>query len=262
MAYHACFNKTYCTKVKFHKSLPGYIFTVLFIICLFKANAQLSLQDSLTDAQTKNNVAVLFNGSVKGNAGLYNGSEYLYGGHNVTGSPYFKSSDILSGSVYYDGNLYNGVSMRFDLVTNELVILDYTKNFPIKLVTSKLDYFIIDSSRFINAGNNYGFSLPETAGFYQVLYHYKTAVFAKKEKQLVLSSKLDENDSYYKEFDWYYIYADNKLYKVDNEKSVLNVFKERRSELKKFIAANKIKFKKNFEDALIKTSAYYDQIQK
>jgi hypothetical protein len=104
--------------------LVNYLF-----LFLFKANAQLSLQDSLIDIQTKNNVVALFDNTVKGNTGLYNGSEYLYGGHNV------------KGSVLYDGTVYNDVPMRFDLITNELIILDYTKNFPIKLITPKVDYF-------------------------------------------------------------------------------------------------------------------------
>jgi hypothetical protein len=226
-----------------------------------KADAQLSSQDSIIDTQTKDSVVALFNNTIKGNIGLYNGGEYLYGGHNVKGFPYFKSSDILKGSLLYDGILYNDVPMRFDLTTNELVILDFTRNFPIKLITSKLDYFIIDGNRFINAAGDYGIPLPQTTDFYQVLYNNRSTVAARKEKQLVLSSKLDENDSHYTEFDWYYIYANNKLYKVDNEKSVLNAFEEKRTNLKKFIKANNIKFKKNFENALVRTTAYYDQLK-
>jgi hypothetical protein len=233
----------------------------LFFFCLLKADAQLSSQDSIIDVQTKDSVVALFNNTIKGNIGLYNGSEYLYGGHNVKGFPYFKSEDVLKGTVLYDDILYNDVPMRFDLTTNELIILDYTKNFPIKLITSKLDYFVIDSSRFINSANNYGIPLPQTTDFYEVLYHNKSTVLARKEKQLILSSKLDENDSHYIEFDWYYIYANDKLYKVDNEKSVLNVFEEKKTDVKKFIKANDLSFKKNFESAVIRTAAYYDQLK-
>jgi hypothetical protein len=250
--------------VKLNRANFKCISLVIYFFFLFlpKVNAQLSLRDSLTDVQTKNNVVALFDSAFKGNVGLYNGGEYLYGGHNVKGFPYFKSNDILQGSVLYDGILYNDVPMRFDLTTNELVILDYTKNFPIKLITSRLDYFVIDSSRFINAANYYGIPLPQTTDFYQVLYNNRSTVVARKEKQLILSSKLDENDSHYIEFDWYYIYANDKLYKVDNEKSVLNAFEEKKTDLKKFIKANDISFKKNFENAVVQTTAYYDQLKK
>jgi hypothetical protein len=211
--------------------------------------------------QTKDSIAALFKNTVKENIGLYNGGEYLYSGHNVKGFPYFKSADILQGSVYYDDNLYNNVSMYYDLVSKQLVILDYTKNFPVALISSKVKYFIIDNNRFFNASISNDLPLPLDDGFYQVLYNNKTSVYAKKEKQLVLAPK-DENENHYKEFDYYFIYADNKLYKADNKKTVLNAFGKRKNELKKYIHANKVSFKKNFEDALIKVSTYYDQIEK
>jgi len=249
--------------IKYKRNYFYYLIIFVFLIFIYpsKADAQLSLQDSITSAQTKDSIIALFSNTVKGNVGLYNGSEYLYRGHNAKGFAYFKSADILKGSILYDGNLYNDVPMRFDLTTNDVVILDYTNNFPIQLVASKIDYFIIDSSRFINAANTYKFTLPVTTGFYEVLYNNKSTVLARKEKQLILSSKLDENDSHYIEFDRYYIYTGNKLYKVDNEKSVLNVFNERKTELKKFIKTNRISFRKNFEKAVTSTAAYYDQLK-
>jgi hypothetical protein len=250
--------------VKFNSAHFKYITLIafLFFFCLLKTNAQLSVQDSITYVQTKDSVIALFNSTLRSNVGLYNGSEYLYGGHNVKGFPYFKSDNTLKGSVMYNGNLYNDVPMRFDLTTNELIILDYTRNYPIKLLASKVEYFIIDSSRFINAANNYGMALPQTTDFYEVLYNNKSTVLARKEKQLVLSSKLDENDSHYTAFNWYYIFANGKLYKVDNEKSVLNAFEEKKTDIKKFIKANDISFKKNFENAVVQTAAYYDQLKK
>ena len=249
------------TKYKGNDSVYFFVFTFLFVANFSKAKAQFSLQDSLIESQTRDSIVALFNNSFKNNISLYNGSEYLYGGHNIKGFAYYKSADILQGSVMYNGNLYNDVPMRFDLTTNELIILDYTNNYPIKLVSSKIDFFIIDSNRFINAANTYKFTLPQTTGFYEVLYNNKSTVLARKEKQLVLSSKLDENDSHYQEFDWYYIYANDKLYKVDNEKSVLNVFNNKKAELKKFIKTNKISFRKNFENAIISTAAYYDELK-
>ncbi|MBV9963912.1 MAG: hypothetical protein JO072_16835 [Parafilimonas sp.] len=237
------------------------VFIFLFFSGFNEAKAQYSLQDSLIESQTKDSIVALFDNSFKSNISLYNGSEYLYGGHNVKGFAYYRSADILKGSIMYNGNLYDDVPMRFDLTTNELVILDYTGNYPIKLVSSKIDFFILDSNRFINAANTYKFTLPQTTGFYEVLYNNKSTVLARKEKQLVLASKLDENDSHYQEFDWYYIYANDKLYKVDNEKSVLNVFNNKKAELKKFIKINKISFRKNFENAIISTAAYYDELK-
>lgn len=247
--------------MKFQKRLFKIILALILVLSrLSAARAQYNLNDSLLDAQAKDSIITVFNNALQQNTGLYNGSEYFYTGHNVKGFPYFKSADLLNGSVFYGGNLYTNVPMHFDLVSNQLVILDYTKNYPIQLVTSQIEYFIIDSSLFINAGFKNDPAMPQAAGFYEVLYNGKAVVYAKKQKQLVLSAKADEND-HYTDFNWYYIYMNNHLYRVSKEKNVLDVFSEKKSELKKFINGNQINFRKNFEEALVKTAAYYDKLK-
>ncbi len=72
---------------------------------------------------------------------------------------------------------------------------------------------------------------------------------------------MEGSDFSYIEFDYYFIYSGNNIYKVNNEKSVLDVFKKRRTELRKFISANKIDFRKDFEQALVKTAQYFDEFE-
>lgn len=236
-------------------------FTFLLLITAFISYGQESLQDSTLRKQTTDSIIVLYKNVMKENLRLYNGSEYLYSAHNTKGFPYFQSADMLPGSVYYDGNLYNNISMHYDLVNDELVTNDYTNNFPIKLIADKVKYFIIDGYKFINAAINTDFPLASTNGFYEELYRNKTIVFAKKQKELKVKTSSEGSESSYKEFDWYFIYYNDKVYKVSNEKSVLNILKKRKTELRKFINVNKINFKKNFEEALVKTTQYFDQIE-
>jgi hypothetical protein len=238
-----------------------FSFIILWLIITFSAIAQQSLQDSAFFMQTTDSIISLYKNEMKGNLNLYNGSEYMFSGHNINGFAYFKSPKMLKGSVYYDGNLYNDVSMYYDLVNDELIILNYTKNYPIKLVTDKVAYFTIDGCRFINGSLNSNTPFFETAGFYQELYSNKTSVFAKKEKQLKLSAKAEDNTASYVEYDEYFIYSNNKVFPVVNERSVLNAFQTTKGELKKFIRDSKIDFKKNFEDAVIKTAEHFDQIE-
>ena len=53
---------------------------------------------------------------------------------------------------------------------------------------------------------------------------------------------------------------DTVFYPVREKNSALNVMKDRKSELSKFIHQDKIKFRKDFETALLKTVAYYDSL--
>jgi hypothetical protein len=243
----------------FYKKTVTCTFLLLTIASI--SFAQGSLQDSILNVETTNNIVTLYQDAMKGNLRLYNGNEYLFSGHNTKGFPYFKSADKLNGSVYYDNNLYDNVSMYYDLVKDELVINDYTKNFPIKLITDKIKYFVIDGNKFINSNLDNGFPIAAAKGFYEELYHNKTIAFAKKLKVVTVKTSTEGSEFSYREFDYYFLYYNNNVYKVTNEKSILDVFKKRKQELRKFINTNKINFKKNFEEALVSTTQYFDQLE-
>jgi hypothetical protein len=234
---------------------------ILLIIYSILNYGQAPLQDSALQEQATNNVIVLYKNAMKENLRLYNGREYLYSGHNAKGFPYFKSNDILNGTVMYDENIYTNVPMYYDLVNDELVIRDYTQNFPIKLLTEKIKYFVIDGNKFINSATDTAFTAGLAKGFYEELYHNKVLVFAKKQKIVRQKTSSEGSEFSYKEFDTYFIYYNGKIDKVSSEKSVLNVFKKKKNELRKFINTNKLRFKKDFEEAIVKTARYFDEIE-
>lgn len=244
-----------------NKQLPVKIlFSFLLLFCRISLNAQMLLQDSLLYNQTQNQVIALYKNAIKENLRLYNGSEYVNNNHGIKGFPYFKSADILRGSVFYDGNLYNDVAMQYDIATDELIIQDYTKNYPVKLIAEKIKYFIIDSSTFINAKMKDISPFADETGFYEEIYSGKTIVFAKKKKVISTKTSSEGFTDAYKQYNNYFIYNNEKIYKVNNEKAVFNVFK-RKNELRKFINSNNINFKKDFENALVKTAQYFDQLK-
>ncbi len=226
------------------------------------AAAQQINEDSVLYRQSIGNVIAYYQTIMKENMHLYNGSEYLYNGHNIEGFPYFESADTLTGSVFYDESLYNHIPMHYDLVNDVLVIDDYTKNFPIVLITSRIKYFVINGYTFINSGLNKKIYLPVERNFYEKLYDNKTVVLATKEKKLDVTTSTEGAHSSYKQLNTYFIYRNDKVYDAANEKAVLDVFKSRKGDLKKFIRSNNISFEKNFEDALIRTTQYFDSIEK
>jgi len=85
--------------------------------------------------------------------------------------------------------------------------------------------------------------------------------FARKQKIVSQKTSSEGTEFSYKEFDAYFIYYNGKIDKVSSEKSLLNVFKKRKNELRKFINTNKLRFKKDFEEAIIKTAQYFDEIE-
>ncbi|MES1221553.1 MAG: hypothetical protein ABUT20_38995, partial [Bacteroidota bacterium] len=87
----------------------------------------------------------------------------------------------------------------------------------------------------------------------------KISVYARREKQLKVSSSADE-DAKYLEYNFYFIRKNDRFYKVDDKSSLLNLLIDKKDQLKKFIKANKLNFRKRLEEAIVKTTNYYIQL--
>jgi hypothetical protein len=70
------------------------------------------------------------------------------------------------------------------------------------------------------------------------------------------------SESSYTEKDEYYILKEEVLYPVSDEKSVLALMKDRKTEVQKYLHQNKIKFRKNPEVAMITMVDYYNELNK
>ena len=61
--------------------------------------------------------------------------------------------------------------------------------------------------------------------------------------------------------DRYYIHKEGLYYLVNNKKDVYRVFADKLHELKRMMRRNHVKLKRNnFETAMVKASAFYDQL--
>ena len=190
---------------------------------------------------------------------LYNGYEYIRNGIPAKGFPFFDSAALQTGTLTYDGIFYQDLPLEYDVVSDQVVIADYTAKSLISLISQKVAHFSIGPHpfRYINAEKT---TLPKT-GFYEELYAAgPAALLARHEKKLVFSSNREEQAKYYSD-DTYFLELDGKFYRVDGEDALLDVLKDKKDVLKKYIRDNKIRFRRNLEKALIQTTAYYLQIR-
>jgi hypothetical protein len=58
---------------------------------------------------------------------------------------------------------------------------------------------------------------------------------------------------------WFLVIG-GRTFKVDNETALLEALHDKKSLLKKYIQSNSLRFKKQFEKALIQTVTYYHQL--
>jgi hypothetical protein len=191
---------------------------------------------------------------------LYNGSEYLRSPTSTKGYPFFEWEEAVEGSLFYDGNLYQQVHMQYDMAKDELVIENYLHNNVMRLVSEKISFFTLQEHAFIyfTPGKN-GSMVP---GFYEELTAGDMTILVKREKKFTRSSNAEDNTTKYNQLNYYFVKKGGEYYPVAGKQDLLEILKDKKDALKKYIRLNRISFKKKFEEDLVAVTAYYSQLNK
>jgi hypothetical protein len=217
---------------------------------------------------------------------LYTGSEYLGNGQRAKGSPFFLSDSPLPGSVVYQGEAYDNLDLQYDLLSGEVLIKDYTQSYNIELTKEKVTRFTIAHHEFwyLTPGGRTSDqpsvpdqpstsgqpasdhspapdrSIPLDPGYYERLNSSAPFLYARREKKIAFPANAEEQ-AYYRLSSSWFLQLGDRFYRVESKGDLLNILKDKKDPLKKFIRESHINFKKDFEQASIKTIAYYAQIR-
>ncbi len=217
--------------------------------------------DSLWTLRIKENVIKTYYQSIKENAPFFNGAEYTGHGQNVVGHPFFGSGNANSGFLEYDGVLYTNVSMKYDIVDDAIIVIDFTNNFNIKLNTRKIGTFSLGNNVFVQpAFYQLNENIPGE-GFYQQLYNGFTTVLVKQRKQVIYKATDEGTIARFVPYNLYFIKKEADYLPITRKKDVLEIYRDRKGEIGKFIEENKLNFRKDPGTMLEKIAAYYDQIK-
>jgi hypothetical protein len=222
--------------------------------------AQAAFSDSAVYAASVSSMHHLYYQLAKENLQIYRGSQYIRYGLKTEGFPFFESNDMLSGSLIYQGAFYPDVKLYYDLVSDNLIINDYSDNAQINLPEIKTDAFRIGRFSFVRLNADKEKGKLRGSGFYEILFTSgDIGVYDKIEKKLNFSSK-DEAPAYI-EYNFYFVKLNDSFYPINDESSLLDLFRDKKGQIKKFIKENKIRFKKDRQSAIVKTTAYYSQLK-
>jgi hypothetical protein len=243
---------------------------VLLSCCLFSNRmiAQLKTADSSLLNASLQNIIFLHNEILGVNIHLYNGPQNAGYNHLSVGNPYFMADVVQTGSVFYDGILYNEVPMLYDLEQDNIVIVRYNKEnseqqyrnmMRIDLIRNRVGWFALPGHEFVRleADSN---SRNMNDGFYDRVYDGKIKVFIKHIKKYVEEIKGRELERRHDTYTYYYVQKSGIYYSIKKKKSFLQLFKDKKKELTAFTRKNKLRFKKNEETFITEVSRYYDQL--
>ena len=233
----------------------------IVIIISFFFFFRLSAQDFLPDSaiyRISLNQTLAFNNSLAAKtSGLYTGSLYVRDYFKVKGHPFFQIDSFQKGEIFYNGILYKNTNLMYDL-SHDNVITEYVEGLGLILVSEKINYFNLAGHLFVKRNNV--FSAGE--GFYDLLSGGKFEILVRRTQKLGLWAKSTEFNNVFVPENNYYIQKDGTYYRVNNKKELLDVMSDKKTDLNAFIAKNKLDFRKHFENALLETARYYEQITK
>jgi len=236
---------------------------LLFLIGFFEVPAFAqngAMADSVFQKRMADSVIKMYYNTVGENMQLYNGSEYAGSFSNSIGHPYFESDRLQKGSILYNAVLYQDIPLSYDLVRDELIISNYTRNFNLKLVTEKIIYFSFLNHVFVKIEPDSSMGTSLASGFYELLYNEKLMVLAKRVKRLQAGAAEDKPK--FVQYDHYFVRNDNMLKEIESERDLLEFFKDQKAEIKKYLHKNDFRFKKDPGNTIVKAAEYYTQLKK
>lgn len=208
------------------------------------------------------NAVALYRQSIGKQAHLYNGLEYVdHRKHYFEGHQFLDSNEFSQGAVFYEGGWYEQVPMLYDLVTDEIVIKHEDSGLKQRLISEKVDTFSLYGHTFVRLGKDKSSSTSLPPGFYDLIHSNKTKVLVKRTKSPQQKATSTGMEGWFDAGEKYYVWKEGTYTQVSRKGSVLKVFEDRKKALQKHLRAQKIKYRKNREEAIRELASFYDGLE-
>jgi hypothetical protein len=231
------------------------VITLCFLVS--GAAAQNALPDSLLHTQAKDQVVREFNETIGEQSEIYNGPRYYLLPQAVKGSPYFLGSVTFEpASIQYNGTWYTNVPMLYDAYADLMV--STSRNIIYSFRSEKLTDVNLAGHHFISMDASKSLNL--SPGYYDELYGGRSEVVVKRSRTVVKRAGSQSLETLYENKDEIYIKKGGSYLSVSSKHSVLNVFKDKAKQLKEYLSAAHISYRKDKEGSIAKLAAYYDKI--
>src|SRR5579863_6505789 len=157
------------------------IFLIISTLTPVRMEAQSSPKD-FASADSAYAVALReYHSYIAPEAGLYRGIQYIDYDFTVQrGQPFSGPDSSRYGSVWYNGIRYDHVLMLYDLVNDQLVVLDPYKVYKISIYMDLVDSFTLDGQQFLRIRDSLAPSFLRS-GYWEPIYRGRI-VLLKRER--------------------------------------------------------------------------------
>jgi hypothetical protein len=232
--------------------------TLFAIFCIaFNAHGQSVPADSLFKKGAAGYVVDFYHSAIGDQSEIYSGAEYkLYPPAN-NGSAYFQEAiSATSAVICYNGTWYKNIPVLYDMYAD--IMAAALRDSLYILRPEKVSDVYLLNHHFINLNKTNAANL--SPGFYDQLYNSTTTVLVKRVRTIRNTVTQRTVEVSYDDKDIIYVKKGNVWYRVSSKASVLNVFNDKKKQLKHYMGDNFIKYNDDKEGSIVKLTRYYDQI--
>ena len=230
-----------------------------FILSFVAVKGQGDVSDSSMYASALTNTLAVYNQAMASQSPIVNGRQYKPYGFTFIkeGHPFFQTNQFVPATVYYEDQLYDSVKILYDEHL-DMVIMDV--GVRLELISERLPYFSISGHNFLRIPADTVHQVI-SEGYYERLYDGGIQLYKKEYKEF--KEVLSVTDGYQAEIIekyFYYIKKGDQFYRVKNKNGLLDVLKEKRDEVDKYLKANRLNFRRDKQNTIMKAVTYYDQL--
>lgn len=236
--------------------------TIVAIFITTPVNAQLSSKDSTILKSSLKNALTFYDQNIGEQSGKFNGSQNIgYPQGVIEKNPYFLFPKFSRGYIVYDQVLYDNVNLIYDEAADLVILQD--SSHKIELITEKLEAFGIGENHFqYIIKKDLNTNVLVNTGYFQILVNNTTSLFTKETKKI--TEKILGNELAYTigTSNYYYIKKDGRFYEIQNKKGFFRILKDKEKELKRYIKAQHLNYRKDQNYTLSNVVEYYNLITK
>ena len=239
-----------------HFSTLAIVFVIPFSNWAFGQSAKV---DSSFVYAARNQAVSFYDRTLRQQAHVYEGNEYIAHDPRINVHPYYVADSLQTGTVTYNGVDYRNVKMLYDINRDELVVQPPDGGYRLRVRTDKVAAFSLGPHRFARIVGDSVAGIR--TGFYEIIYNGKTKALAKRLKTVQEDISNGTYKAEYLQKDRFVIQKAGAFQEVKTKRSLLNLFPDQTKPLRKYIRANKLKFRdEQREQAITRVTQRYDEL--
>jgi len=222
-------------KIFWRKKIPSLGTILTCIAFAFNGHSQNSNTNSIVrffDSKVGTNTLGINNGTIHQNT--YKTLDKSF--------PYYANHYLL-GTVYYDGQLYTDVSLKYDEYANVLIAkMDGTNNtLGINLITEKINFFSLDGKKFVCLRNPEALHSKFLAGFYEEHTVGANLTFYVKHRKIRLETlTTDALWSSFQEKKEFVLWFNGAYNRIASRKDLVKLFPDFESKITEYYTINRM----------------------